>query len=133
MASQQLPTDNFYQRLHDQAVAKEALPDQRVVVLVFWEPGEGAFQADFTPPQELWATVGELRLQFVPPAPQWREMIVVNTDVLNVRPEPNTDHPRIDTLHRNDRVKVRGSGDWLELVEVNGAPKTGYVAAKYLK
>jgi hypothetical protein len=124
---------SIYQLMFDQAVAKEALPDQRVIIMVFWEPGEGAFQADFTPPQEFWTTVGDMRGEFVPPVSRLREMIVVNTDVLNVRPEPNTDKPRIDSLYRGDRVKVRGEGDWLELVEVNQKPRTGYVAARFLK
>lgn len=54
----------------------------------------------------------------------------VSAEGLIVREEPTTDSKEIDSLSRNDKVKIVGqTGNWYK-IDLDG--KTGYVSAKYI-
>lgn len=54
----------------------------------------------------------------------------VSADGLRVRKEPTTDSEEIDSLSKNDKVKIIGqTGNWYK-IDLDG--KTGYVSAKYI-
>lgn len=54
----------------------------------------------------------------------------VSADGLRVRKEPTTNSEEIDSLSRNNKVKIIGqTGKWYK-IDLNG--KTGYVSAKYI-
>lgn len=54
----------------------------------------------------------------------------VSADGLRVRKEPTTDSEEIDSLSKNDKVKIIGqTGNWYK-IELDG--KIGYVSAKYI-
>lgn len=54
----------------------------------------------------------------------------VSADGLRVRKEPTTDSEEIDSLSKNDKVKIIGqTGNWYK-IDLEG--KTGYVSAKYI-
>jgi uncharacterized protein YgiM (DUF1202 family) len=53
------------------------------------------------------------------------------TDRVNLREEPNTNSSIIETLHKNERVRVyKDCGEWIEVIH-NG--NTGYLSKDYLK
>lgn len=54
----------------------------------------------------------------------------VSAEGLRVREEPSTDSKELDSLSKNDEVKIIGqTGNWYK-IKING--KTGYVSAKYI-
>lgn len=123
-------TDDFYQSLYDRAVASGYPPDHRVVILVFWEPGEDMFDPEYTPPMEHFVTIQELQGKFTPPASSLLEYITTTT--LNVRPEPSTRRSRIDVLSKGAKIRAKpvpSNAAWVEVVE----PTKGYVSLAYLR